>query len=254
MRAAATFVGALVLFTAPPAHAESAQALADKVEANFSGFGGQRVRLEMQVREKNGETKDYRLVELAKESGDDLAMLVRFVAPEHLKGSALLVREPAGAPAEIWIYMAQMNEVRRVSGADRTARFLGSEIDIEQLTLPRARDYDHRVVGAGEVQGKKCTNVEQTPKAPRSNYAKLVTCVDTERAVPLSIAYFDRSGRALKRLVVTGYTKTEAGWRPEQIAVENLKSGRTTTLKFGKYRTGLKLADDLFSIAQMQSR
>lgn len=255
-----TYALALTLTSVSVAHAEAptAEALATKVEANYHGFGGQIVQVKMTLADSHGTDRVYELTEFDHETESGRRfMLLRFSKPETHAGTALLIRESAdeGGEDEVYLYLASTGQLNRMSGSERKTRFLGSEIDIEQFTFPRAKDYHFSVEGeASSEEGRPCWNLVQRPKATGSAYSKVVSCVDKETYALLEMRYYDRASVEIKRMIATGYKAYGKQWRPEKMVIENRQTGRKTVFETSGYKLGVKLSDRLFSVAQLRKR
>ena len=71
--------------------------------------------------------------------GDKL--IVKFMSPAEIKGVAALTHENPGRSDDNWLYLPATKRVRRVSGANNTASFQGTEFTYEDLS-----SLDHETV------------------------------------------------------------------------------------------------------------
>jgi len=231
---------------------DEALTLAKKAEAHYRGFGGQRADVRMVLKDAAGGEKVYELVELDLETSKGARLLLRFKSPKTHEGTALLVREVPGGEDEVWLYLAATQKLSRLAGNDRMDSFLGSEMDIEQLTFPKTKDYVHKLAGAGTIEGRACHNIEALPKSKAAPYGKVVSCVDKENFSLLELRYFDRAGVPVKVLTAGDHKAYGDKWRPHKLVATNLQTGRSTVIEVSNYKLGLKLSEKLFTSGQLR--
>jgi len=88
--------------------------------------------------------------------------------------------------------------------------------------------------------------VESFPKDKNSGYTKVVTWIDKEHYRTLKADFFDRKNSHLKTLVARNFSLyLEKFWRPAELEMVNLQTGRSTVLQQNNlaFKTGLTEAD-----------
>jgi hypothetical protein len=103
-----------------------------------------RLRLVLFGRDGSRRTRELRSV--SKRLDGRTHTLGRLLAPEHLRGMAVLSIEARGRAADVFVYLPSLGRTRRVGGRQRSERFLGS--DLTWADLERHRAEDHAVLGA----------------------------------------------------------------------------------------------------------
>jgi hypothetical protein len=224
-----------------------------RAEANYSGFGGQRVVAEMQTIDRSGAKKTYGLIELELESKHGRRMLLRITSPKTHAGTAILVREVSGLDDEIYLYLPQARSLKRISSADQITNFLGSELDLEQLTFPKSSDHHQRLLGESEAGGQACWEIEHLQKSTQGRHKKkTISCVAKDNYSTLRVRYFDRAGEELKIVSSSEHKQYAGQWRPHKITVDNVQSKRQTVFSTKSYQLGLRLSEKIFSPEQLR--
>ena len=59
--------------------------------------------------------------------------IIKFLKPAEIKGVAALTHENPGSSDDNWLYLPSNKRVRRISGANKTASFQGTEFTYEDL-------------------------------------------------------------------------------------------------------------------------
>ena len=68
--------------------------------------------------------------------------MVRFVSPAEIKGVGALTHEHLKGTDDNWLYLPSSRRVRRISGANKTASFQGTEFTYEDLSTIEVSKYD----------------------------------------------------------------------------------------------------------------
>ncbi len=242
---------ALAALGAAPARAMSAEekgrAIAVEADRRDRGWGDQRAELEMVLRDRQGQESRRRLrVRTLEVPGDGDKLLILFDQPRDVKGTAFLSHTHATRPDDQWLYLPALKRVKRISSANKSGPFMGSEFAYEDLTSQEVEKYRYRWLRDEALDGRPAFVLERRPSYPSSGYTRQVAWIDQRSYQPLKVEYYDRKGALLKTLRVYGYRRyRERFWRPARMEMVNHQSGKSTTLLWSDYRfaTGLEARD-----------
>ena len=222
-------------------------AIAREAEKRDLGWGDSQVALTMILQDRKGNTRQRKLrilaFEVPGESGGDKSITI-FDTPADLKGTILLTHARLQDDDQ-WLYLPSLKRVKRISSSNKTGAFFGSEFAYEDISAPEIGKFRYNFVGQNPCGRLTCFVVERTPTYRNSGYSKQVTYYDTSAYRPQQIDYYDRKGKLMKVLTFSGYKKYAGKfWRAATYTMKNLKTGKTTVLKYGgwKFRTGLGTA------------
>ncbi len=230
--------------------------IAREADRRDSGWKDARVSLTMILQDRKGNTRERKLrmmmLEVPGETGGDKSIAI-FDSPPDLKGTVLLTHAKVGADDDQWLFLPSLKRVKRISSSNKTGAFFGSEFTYEDIAAPEVGKFTYRYLGKEPCAGQTCYKVERKPKYRNSGYSAIVSWFDTAQYRPQRMDYYDRKGRLLKVLTLSGYRKYGRLWRAQVLTMKNLKTGRTTILKYGpwKFGTGLSAAD--FSKANLRN-
>jgi hypothetical protein len=226
-----------------------------QAQANYSVRTGQRIEATMKTLDAAGGEKSYKLLELEQESSEGRQMLLRITGPKSHAGTAILVRESSNAADEVYLYLPQSNSLKRITGNENLTNFLGSELDLEQLTFPDSSDYHHQLLGESKSGSTPCWKILHTPKdMSNSTKKKIVSYVNTKNFATLEVDHYDRAGELLKKVTYAGHQQLEGQWRAREITIENVQTHRKTIFTAEKYKIGLKLSPKIFTLEQLRKR
>lgn len=170
--------------------------------------------------------------ERAKE-GDKL--VIRFLAPAEIKGVSALTFENPGSSDDNWLYLPSTKRVRRISGANNTASFQGTEFTYEDLANLDPREYEWRLVATEDLEreGEKVPvyRLEAKPTYADTGYSRLVVYYHRERWTQERIEYYDKSGTLLKTRDARDWAQHHGRfWRAKVIEMVNHQTEKRTKL------------------------
>jgi hypothetical protein len=184
--------------------------------------------------------------------------LLRFEAPAALQGTGLLVVDKGRQVNDLWLYLPATRRVRRLAGAEKTNRFLGTEFtheDFEDYKVEHYRFDTPRETGCPD--GGQCWVVDAQAQSAEereaSGYAGKTFWLEKESLYPVLIEYRDRDGQAVKRLEARNLVRHGKYWRPTEFEMINLASKRRTLLVVQKRDLDTALDDDALSQRALRS-
>ncbi len=162
--------GALASFAFAPAQAQTAEdkglAIAQEIDKRDIGFGDSQANLTMTLTNKHGEssTRKLRLSTLENtdsEVGDK--SLTVFDHPRDVKGTAFLSFTKILDPDDQWLYLPALKRVKRISSANKSGPFVGSEFAYEDLVSFEVGKYTYKYIKDEACGDLTCFVVERYP-------------------------------------------------------------------------------------------
>ena len=248
MTISALILGAMISLTAAAeTPEEKGLAIAKQADVSDTGWVDQVADLTMKLKNKQGEESSRELqVKTLEVDGDGDKSLTVFDSPKDIKGTAFLSFTHALTPDDQWLYLPALKRVKRISSANKSGPFVGSEFAYEDLTSQEVEKYSYKWLRDEALDGRDTFVVEAYPAYENSGYTRQVVWIDKAMYRPLKIEYYDRKDALLKTLVSSGYEQYEGKyWRPASMFMENHITGKSTLLTWTNYRfgTGLKGRD-----------
>ncbi len=218
-------------------------AIFQEADRRASGYQDLSVDLEMILRDRRGNQSQRQLkirqLEMA-EDGDRL--LVVFDSPKPIRGTALLSYSYKFAPDDQWLFLPAFKRVKKITSKNRSGPFLSSEFAFEDLALQEVEKFTYRLLESESDESGAYYLVERTPVDDTSGYSRQLVRLDQAELRIQHIEYFDDRERPLKTLTVSGYEfYLERFWKPAQMLMENIQTGRSTQLVWHDYQFGLGL-------------
>ena len=223
--------------------------VAARADRSDRGFGDSEVELEMVLRNSAGRESRRNLkiatLEIPDESAGDKSLVV-FGSPNDIKGTALLSHAMILDPDDQWLYLPALKRVKRISSANKSGPFVGSEFAFEDFTALELNKYNYTWLREGEYEGLTVDVVERKPRYENSGYTSQITWVDRDVFQVRKVEFYDRRGDLLKTLTLSDYREYDGSWRSHRMEMVNHQTGKSTDLLYGEYRFGTGLMDNDF--------
>ena len=223
--------------------------VAARSDRSDSGFGDSIVELKMILRNAAGKetTRDLYLKTLEKpneEVGDK--SLIVFSNPPDIGGTALLSYAKILEADDQWLYLPALKRIKRISSANKSGPFVGSEFAFEDFTSQELNKYKYKYLRSESCGELTCDIVERYPRYKNSGYSKQVGWVDQLDHQIRKIDFYDRRGDLLKTLTLGEYRQYDNRyWRPHRLQMINHQTKKSTDLVYSdfKFNTGLSSRD-----------
>jgi outer membrane lipoprotein-sorting protein len=239
----------IVLLILPPhsAWAETAEekglAIAREADRRDSGWGDQTADMVMVLRNRQGEesVRSIRTRNLEVQGDGDKGLSI-FDEPADVKGTAFLSHTHAREADDQWLYLPALKRVKRISSANKSGPFMGSEFAYEDLTSQEVEKYTYKWLRDEMLDGRDTFVVERYPVYEHSGYTRQVAWIDKQMYQMLKVEFYDRKNVLLKTLTFKGYHQyLDRYWRANRMFMVNHQTGKSTDLTWRNYqfKTGL---------------
>jgi outer membrane lipoprotein-sorting protein len=223
--------------------------IAARSDRSDRGFGNSEVELEMVLRNAAGKESRRTLMittlEVVDESVGDKSLVV-FDNPNDIKGTALLSHANILDPDDQWLFLPALKRVKRISSANKSGPFVGSEFAFEDFTALELNKYDYNFIREEQVDGIKMDVVERTPRYENSGYTRQVSWVDQDVYQVRKVEFYDRRGDLLKTLTLNDYRDYDGVWRSQRMHMVNHQTGKSTDFIYSDYRFDVGLDEGDF--------
>ena len=213
--------------------------IAREIDRRDHGFRDSKVRMKMVLTNRQGQssTRELRLETLEvpdSELGDK--SLTVFDHPRDIKGTAFLSFTKILDPDDQWLYLPALKRVKRISSANKSGPFVGSEFAYEDLTSFEVAKYAYTWLRDEPCGALECFVVERIPQYERSGYSRQIAWVDKVEYRIVRVEFYDRKDSLLKTLESTDWNQyLDQYWRQHRMHMVNHQTGKETVLEFEPY-------------------
>lgn len=225
--------------------AERGREIAVEQHRRESGFGDTTVDIRMVLTGADGRVRDRRLtwstLEVPGDADGDKSLTV-FHEPRDIAGTAFLSVTHIGRPDDQWLYLPSLKRVKRISSANQSGSFMGSEFSYEDLLSDEVARFDYRWLRDEPCTLGECFVLERRPKYRDSGYSREVLWLDKDSYRTVRTEYYDRDGKLEKTLSLDDYRQyLDRFWRAQRLTMVNHQTGKRTLLQFSafQFRSGL---------------
>ncbi len=227
-----------------PAAAETPEekglAIAIEADKRYDGFGDFKANLKMALKNRQGQ-ESFRHIrtKVLEVAGDGDKALQVFDRPRDIKGTALLNFSHKSGTDDQWLYLPALKRVKRISSANKSGSFMGSEFAYEDITSQEVEKYTYKWIRDEALDGMETFVIERYPVGKHSGYIRQVVWLDKKEYRLQKIDFYDRKNSLLKTLVHRGYQKyLDKFWYPDEMYMLNHQNGKTTNLLWTNYKFG----------------
>jgi len=174
--------------------------------------------------------------------------ILRFTAPQELKGVALLIVNHPDRSSDQWMWTPAIERERRIALQDRSTRFFGTDFSFEDLEERDISLFDYKMLGAEAIDGAPCWKIESKPKESKSSqYTSSVLWIRKDNYVTAQIENYSNS-RLVRRIHYADLEKVDNIWTPRTVEVLDAGRNSRTVVKIDKLQYNAPMKDEDFTI------
>ncbi len=162
-------------------------------------------------------------------------LLLTFMEPSAIKGSALLSWQQEDRENDQWLYLPDLRKVTRVASGNKKKYFMGTDFTYIDLDGEKMADYNYNCLKEEKCEDKNCFVIEALPKdksvIDRTGYSKRVLWVIDDMFVTGKVDFYDEKGELLKTLNSTDWEKSGTAYRPKRLVMD----------RGGKHKTFIRI-------------
>lgn len=181
---------------------------------------------------------------------DKLRVLVRLSAPPTRAGVALLAVEGDREEPDLFLYLPELRQTRRVAGRTFAGSMLGTDFSYEDYIQFQGLRNGSEIRRRDDtsLDGQAVYVLEATPRDSRSGYGRVISYIDQAACLPLRIEFRAGDGQLLKELLVDRASIETEGDRavPHRAVMHDHRQNSRTELVVEQAAFDVGLRDDLF--------
>lgn len=212
--------------------------IAQSIVKHDQGWLDVSIGMKMVLRNKQGDesVRDIH-IKVLEVTGDGDKSLATFNEPRDVKGTSFLSYSHVVKEDDQWLYLPALKRVKRISSANKSGPFMGSEFAYEDFASFEIEKYTYKYIRDEEIDGIDSSVIEQYPGYKNSGYTRRLVWVDKLRHIPLKIEFYDRKNDLLKVLSFKNYKQyIDKYWRASEQTMENKQNGKVTVLSLNNYQ------------------
>ena len=253
-RAAATAAfSLLVTGLLSPASGAAAQDLNDVEEvvqrtnlaAYYAGDDG-RAQVRMTITDGAGRrrTRQFTILRRDETDGGDQDYAMLFSRPADIRNTVFLVKKHVGKDDDRWLYLPDLDLVKRIAAGDKRTSFVGSHFLYEDISGRGLEEDAHELV---ETTAEHYV-VRNTPRDPGAvEFTSWTVWIDKTTFLPVKMEYVDESGDVYRRIETLTVEEFNGYPTPTRVRVSDLRSGGQTVSEFRTVHYDLGIPESIFT-------
>lgn len=203
----------------------------------------------MKIVDKRGKerVREFIMMRLDESDGGKQMYFMYFKRPSDVSRMTFMVhKSPDGNDAR-WIYLPSIDLVKPISADDKNSSFFGSDFTYEDVSGRHWSEDNHTLLYDSTIDGKGVYVIESIPIESYKGFARRVSYIDKETALPLREDYFDKKDKLARRFLAEQIEDIDGIMTISRRSMENVKKGRKTSIEFTKISYNQGITADLFT-------
>lgn len=226
---------------------KSAREIIEQAELNayYSGDDG-RSAARMIITDNQGreQMRQFTILRKDQEDGGVQDMMVFFSRPADVRNTVFRVVKQKEKDDDRWLYLPDLDLVKRISAGDKRTSFVGSHFFYEDVS-GRDTSLDSYEVLA---EDDKKYVLKGTPKDPGSvEFSYYDVVIDKEHMLPVESTFYNDSGDAYRKMEVLKIETIQGYPTVTHSRISDLANGGKTEMQFRFIKYDLGLPDSIFS-------
>lgn len=233
------------------------------MEKNFYASKPMRLFKEvtMTLINERGELRIRKIAALSslQDNGVDSNMLVRFIEPADIKGTAFLQLEHSQGDDDQWVYLPALHKSRRLVSSNRKDSFMGSDFAYGDVLPPKVSLYQHRLLREEPLDAVPCYVIESVPVNEDIQrdygYSRKISWIAQDSYHEVKTVYFDVAGRLLKTQLVQGIVLIDVDtqrWAAKRREMANHQTNHRTIVTADRYTTAVDITPSTYTLRSLE--
>ena len=220
-----------------------------------------RAELQMRLYDRQGRVRQRSMIllKLRGTGGAGDKTLVRFLYPNDIKDTGLLVWDHPDSDDERFLFLPALGRVRRIAGEEKQESFVGSDLSYEDIGGRDVADYTYAFAGenatwtAPDGSRHPAWALESRAKDANADFPRSVSFVLKDRFIIVHADIFNRRNEREKVFDVKRLERVDGVWTVLDLAVSNERQNTRTELTTTSIRYSVGLSENDFSRRQLET-
>lgn len=208
-----------------------------------------RAEMRMRLYDRQGRVRERTMVlqTLRGTAGRGDRILVRFLSPNDIRGTSLLVWENPNGDDERFLYLPALGRVRRIAGEEKQQSFAGSDLTYEDIGGRDINDYTYAFAdqnapwAAPDGSKLPAWALESRARDRNADFPRSVSVILKDRHITAHADIYNQRNERAKVFDVRRLERVDGIWTALDLVVSNdvLKTRTELTTTSIRYNVGL---------------
>lgn len=213
--------------------------------AYYAGTDGKSL-VEMTITDSQGRTRNREFIILRRDDqdGGNQQFYVFFRKPSDVRKTVFLVHKYTDKDDDRWMYLPDLDLVKRIAASDKRTSFMGSHFFYEDVSGRGINEDTHELVEDGD----KLYVLKNTPKDPVSvEFSSYRVWVDKKTFLPMKAEYLDKGDKPYRIVEALAVEDIQGYPTVTKSRVQDLTTGGETITEFSNITYDLGLDASIFT-------
>ena len=188
------------------------------------------------------------------------SLVLEFVSPADVAGTATLTIQQAGKEDEQWLYLPAVRSSKRISPSKKSDRFMGTEMTYEDLSnylSENTGEFQYNILGEESLGEHKAFKIEALPlDGTLTQYGKRHLWIDQNTYLMLRTDFFDQKGELLKTYTALDIRPVgnSSIFRAHKIKLENVQTGNKTEVLYEAFAINNGINANIFTKTWLETK
>jgi outer membrane lipoprotein-sorting protein len=198
---------------------------------------------------KNGDDSSQVIEQFSKDGPRGSRVLIVFHEPRSVAGTRFLTMENPGREDDRWIFMPGRGRVQRVSAADGSKSFMGTDFSNDDISsADRDAGLDsHSLLREEDLGGNRCYVIQSVPRDSSYQYSRMVQWIDKNTRVCHRIELYNKRNALVKTLEILKLEDKDGRLSPMQTRMTNHAAGTYTQINVDLIRYNAPIPEGFFT-------
>ncbi len=191
-----------------------------------------------------------------KRNANESDMLMRFVAPADVKGTAFLIIEHQNSDDDRYLYLPALRRIKRIASSGKGGNFMSSDFTYYDIGKPKLNDWKYKRLDDEKIDGYDCFKIECLPASEQiakdTGYGKIIRWIRKDIFVTIRSEYYDRANRLWKILTVPKVENISGVWFQTDMIMKDVQNKHQSEMKFTNIKVNQNIPAQFFSQRYLQ--
>ncbi|MDR2344252.1 MAG: outer membrane lipoprotein-sorting protein [Spirochaetaceae bacterium] len=204
---------------------------------------------------RNGSKSERTIKQYSKDGPNGNRTIVEFLSPATIKGTRFLTMQNKDGGDDRWIYLPELNRVRRIASQEGGKSFMGTDLSYDDIssTDREAGKDTHRILREETLNGNACYVIESVPKDKSYQYGRMISWIDKNNYVNHKLELYDRKGVLVKRYEILELKDVQGRLSPWVSKMTSLNANTSTTVSILQLVYDKALPDNVFTTNYLET-
>ncbi len=213
--------------------------------AYYAGNDGKSI-VNMTITDAQGRirNREFTILRYDVQDGGEQKFYVYFKKPSDIRKTVFLVHKYIDRDDDRWMYLPDLDLVKRIAASDKRTSFMGSHFFYEDVSGRTITEDSHELVQESD-RYYVLNNIPHEPGAVE--FSSYTLWIDKKTLLPMKAEYINKEGQTYRRVEALEVKEIQGHPTVTKSRVEDLESKGNTVTEFSEITYDIGLEDSIFT-------